>query len=92
MLQENTLKEAPRLNKTIVRAYQTLAGEFCIVNGEFSDLRCLMNTLHYIITRLLLTNNKLKYQDRVVFVHWADYTTIILFSGPTLHVKDVLSN
>ena len=45
MLQENTLKEAPRLNKTIVRAYQTLAGEFCVVNGEFSDLRCLMNTL-----------------------------------------------
>ena len=26
---------------------QNLAGEFCVVRGEFSDLRCLMNTLHY---------------------------------------------
>ena len=25
---------------------RNLAGEFCIVDGEFSDLRCLMNTLH----------------------------------------------
>ena len=24
---------------------QNLAGEFCVVDGEFSDLRCLMNTL-----------------------------------------------
>ena len=24
---------------------QNLAGEFCVVAGEFSDLRCLMNTL-----------------------------------------------
>ena len=45
MLQKNILKEAPRLNKIIARAYQTLAGEFCLVNGEFSDLRCLMNIL-----------------------------------------------
>ena len=25
--------------------YRTLAGEFCVVNGEFSDLQCLMNNL-----------------------------------------------
>jgi len=24
---------------------QNLAGEFCVVSGEFSDLQCLMNTL-----------------------------------------------
>ena len=44
-LQENIMKEAPHLNKKIVTGYQTLAGEFFIVNGEFSDFRCLMNTL-----------------------------------------------
>ena len=45
MLQKNILKEASRLNKIIVRGYQTLVGKFCVVNGEFSDLRCLMNIL-----------------------------------------------
>ena len=30
--------------KKIVIGYRTFAGEFCVVNGEFSDLRCLMNT------------------------------------------------
>ena len=44
-LQKNIMKEAPHLNKKIVTGYQTLAGEFFIVNGEFSDFRCLMNTL-----------------------------------------------
>ena len=40
------LKEAPRLNKkTIVTGHRTLAGEICIANGEFSYLRCLINTL-----------------------------------------------
>ena len=29
----------------IVIGYHTLAGEFCVVNGDFSNLRCLMNTL-----------------------------------------------
>ena len=29
----------------IVIGYHTLAEEFCVVNGEFSNLRCLMNTL-----------------------------------------------
>ena len=24
---------------------RNLAGEFCVIDGEFSDLRCLMNTL-----------------------------------------------
>ena len=46
MLQENILKEAPRLNKKIVIGYRMLAREFGVVNGVFSDLRCLMNTLH----------------------------------------------
>ena len=45
MLQENILKEASHLSK-IVKGYLLLAGEFCIVNGEFSDLQCLMNTLN----------------------------------------------
>ena len=37
---------APRLNKKYVApGHQNLAGEFCVVGGEFSDLRCLMNTL-----------------------------------------------
>ena len=37
---------APRLNKKYVApGHQNLAGEFCLVGGEFSDLRCLMNTL-----------------------------------------------
>ena len=26
--------------------YRTLAGEFCVLNGEFSDLRCLKNSLY----------------------------------------------
>ena len=29
----------------IVIGYHTLAGEFCVVYGYFSNLRCLMNTL-----------------------------------------------
>ena len=33
------------LHVTVVIGYRTLAGEFCVVNGEFSDLRCLMNNL-----------------------------------------------
>ena len=37
---------APHLNKKYVApGRQNLAGEFCVVGGEFSDLRCLMNTL-----------------------------------------------
>ena len=28
----------------IVIGYHTLAGEFCVVNGDFSNLCCLMNT------------------------------------------------
>ena len=40
---------APRLNKKYVSpGHQNLAGEFCVVCGEFSDLRCLMNTLQNI--------------------------------------------
>ena len=38
MVQQNILKEAPHLNKKIVIRYQRLAGEFCVVNGEFSNL------------------------------------------------------
>ena len=39
------MKEAPYLNKKIIAGYHTLAGEFCVENGEFSDLGCLMNTM-----------------------------------------------
>ena len=46
MLQESIFKEALRLNKKTVIGYQTLVGEFCTVNREFSDLQYLMNTLH----------------------------------------------
>ena len=45
MLQETILKEAPHLHKKIVMGYRTLDGEFCEINGEVSNLRCLMNTL-----------------------------------------------
>ena len=31
--------------KNIVISYLVLVGEFCVVKGEFSELRCLMNTL-----------------------------------------------
>ena len=30
----------------IVIGYRTFVGELCIVNGEFPDLRCQMNTLY----------------------------------------------
>ena len=33
------------LNKKIAIGFRTFAGEFCLVNGEFSNLQCLMNTL-----------------------------------------------
>ena len=38
MLLENILKEAPRLEKKIVLGYRKFPREFCIVNGEFSDI------------------------------------------------------
>ena len=31
-------------NKIII-GYRMLGGEFCVVKGEFTDLRCLMSTL-----------------------------------------------
>ena len=38
MLQNDNLKKTPvHLNKTIVTGYRTLAGDFCVVTGEFSD-------------------------------------------------------
>lgn len=39
-------KRASHLNKKIVVSYQTLTEYFCVVNGEFSNLWCLINTLH----------------------------------------------
>ena len=30
----------------IVIGYRTFTGELCVVDGEFSDLRCRMNTLY----------------------------------------------
>ena len=36
--------------KKIGISYRMLVGEFCIVNGEFSNLQCLMNTLLKSIT------------------------------------------
>ena len=44
MLQENILKEAPCLNRRLPDLCWRI---MCtIVNGEFSDLRCLMKTLN----------------------------------------------
>ena len=37
----------------MVVGYRTFAGEFCIVNGEFSYLQCLINTLIYLQTDTL---------------------------------------
>ena len=45
MLQENILKRDSTSEEKIVRGYQTLAGEFCVVNGEFSNVQCLINIL-----------------------------------------------
>ena len=33
---------------------RNLAGEFCVIEGEFSDLRCLMNTLIMVIYTLYM--------------------------------------
>ena len=50
MLQENIFWKRLRLNKKIFIGYQTFNEEFCIVNREFSDLRCLMfNTLELVM-------------------------------------------
>ena len=55
------LKEAPRLNKkTIVTGHRTLAGEICIANGEFSYLRCLINTLWVLVS----------YYSKCLISHW----------------------
>ena len=60
-IQENILKEAPRLNKkTIVIGHRTLAGEICIANGEFSYLRCLINTLWVSVS----------YYSKCLISHW----------------------
>ena len=45
ILQENILKEVPHLNENSYRLPNITGGEFCIVNGEISDLQCVMNTL-----------------------------------------------
>ena len=41
-----------RILVTVI-GYGLLAGEFCVVNGEFSDLWCLMNTLYTCIALFL---------------------------------------
>ena len=54
---------APHLNKKYVApGRQNLAGEFCVVGGEFSDLRCLMNTLYYIVPTEVCRTNFKQYQ------------------------------
>ena len=41
--------ESPCLNrKIIVIGYRMLAREFCVANGELSDLQCLMNSLSHL--------------------------------------------
>ena len=45
----------------IVIEYGTLAREFCIVNGEFSDVWCLTNTLY---TKLILRKKPTVLQTR----------------------------
>ena len=45
-------KEALCLNKKMALCYGILTGEFCIINREFSDLQCLMNTLR---TKILVS-------------------------------------
>ena len=37
-------KASMSVQKEVI-GYQTLLREFCTINGEFSELRCLMNTL-----------------------------------------------
>ena len=38
ILQGNILKEVPHLNENSYRLPNIIGGEFCIVNGEISDL------------------------------------------------------
>ena len=45
ILQGNILKEVPHLNENSYRLPNITGGEFCIVNGEISDLQCVINTL-----------------------------------------------
>ena len=42
---EEYFKRGSTSKKNIVIGYQMFAGEFCLVNGEFFNLQCLMNTL-----------------------------------------------
>ena len=41
----------------IVTSYQTFARELCVVNGESSDLRCLMNTMQQQHTKMFFSEN-----------------------------------
>ena len=55
------LKEAPLLNKkNNSHRPRTLAGEICIVNREFCDLRCLINTQWVSIS----------YYSKCLITHW----------------------
>ena len=37
----------------IAIGYRTFAGELCVVNGEFSDLRCRMNILYKLLNKFI---------------------------------------
>ena len=41
----------------IVTGYRTFARELCVVNGESSDLRCLMNTMQQQHTKIIFSEN-----------------------------------
>ena len=59
MLQENILKEALRLNRRLPDLCWRI---MCtIVNGEFSDLRCLMKTLN---------NNNNNNNNKLSLIFW----------------------
>ena len=61
MLQENILKEALRLNRRLPDLCWRI---MCtIVNGEFSDLRCLMKTLNN-------NNNNNNNNNKLSLIFW----------------------
>ena len=49
--------ELLRKSKALSGNERNLAGEFCVVDGEFSDFRCLMNTLIIAVCKLAFIEN-----------------------------------
>ena len=69
----------------IVIGYGLLAGEFCVVNGEFSDLWCLMNTLYTCIALVLFHKPRTPVKGLLANWHVGQTTGHHFFSSTQLH-------